>query len=201
MQQKTPIHTVGIDEVGRGCLAGPVVACAVIWSEVETQAPTVADSKKLSDIARRKLANQITQGAEAWGIGICNASEIDSINIRQASLLAMRRAMENCPVRPQYALVDGHDDPKLAVPTKTIIQGDAQVPIISCASIVAKVFRDNLMIAYAQELPGYAFEKHKGYGTQQHLAALQTMGLTPIHRRSFKPVHEIQQQHASTLAD
>ena len=87
MQQKTPIHTVGIDEVGRGCLAGPVVACAVIWSEVETQAPTVADSKKLSDIARRKLANQITQGAEAWGIGICNASEIDSINIRQASLL------------------------------------------------------------------------------------------------------------------
>lgn len=197
--EKTSEMSVGIDEVGRGCLAGPVVACAVIWPNLDTSQPDIDDSKKLTDRARRRSAIKITQSALSWGIGICSAEEIDRINIRQASLLAMRRAVENCPIKPEKAWVDGHDDPGLCMPTETIIQGDAKVPLIACASIVAKVFRDDMMAAYAKEFSAYGFGQHKGYGTQAHLAALKTHGVSPLHRRSFRPVSQIlAQSHECT---
>ena len=181
----------GVDEVGRGCLAGPVVACAVIMSDDQLKALSADDSKKLSDKKRRALSQQITNSAMAWGIGIASVAEIDDINILQASLLAMRRAVQGCFIKADRVLVDGRDDPALDMPTKTIINGDAIEPIIGCASIVAKVFRDDLMMAYAAEFPGYGLEKHKGYGTKVHLNALQHLGVTPIHRKSFRPVMQI----------
>ena len=189
--QNTRKISVGIDEVGRGCLAGPVLACAVIWPDLDVSRFDIKDSKKMTDRSRRRSATQIMQFAMSWGIGICSAKEIDQINIRQASLLAMRRAVQNCPVKPEIAWVDGHDDPGLSIPTETIIQGDAKVPLIACASIVAKVFRDDMMAAYAEEHPAYGFNQHKGYGTQAHLEALKSHGVLPLHRRSFRPVSQV----------
>lgn len=189
----------GVDEVGRGCLAGPVVACAVVISQDQLKALSADDSKKLSDKKRRVLSLQITNSAMAWSIGVASAEEIDDINILQASLLAMRRAVHGCLIKPDMVLVDGRDDPGLSIPTKTIINGDAIEPAIGCASIVAKVFRDDLMMAYAAEFPGYGLEKHKGYGTKVHLNALQHLGVTPIHRKSFRPVMQIH-NHSCQIA-
>lgn len=182
---------MGIDEVGRGCLAGPVVAAGVVIDECHLENIWVDDSKKLSDKKRRKLSKEIIRLSRGWGIGIGSVAEIDSINILQASLLAMRRAHANCPVIATKVLVDGREDPGLKIETETIINGDAIEPIISCASIVAKVFRDDLMQAYAREFPGYGLERHMGYGTKIHIEALRKQGVTAIHRKSFKPVLQL----------
>ena len=182
---------MGIDEVGRGCLAGPVVAAGVVIDECHLENIWVDDSKKLSDKKRRKLSKEIIRLSRGWGIGIGSVAEIDSINILQASLLAMRRAHANCPVIATKALVDGREDPGLKIETETIINGDAIEPIISCASIVAKVFRDDMMQAYAREFPGYGLERHMGYGTKIHIEALRKQGVTAIHRKSFKPVLQL----------
>ncbi len=182
---------IGIDEVGRGCLAGPVVAAGVVIDKHHLENILADDSKKLSDKKRRELSREIIRLSRGWGIGIGSVSEIDSINILQASLLAMRRAYAHCPVITTKALVDGRDDPVLKIETETIINGDAIEPIISCASIVAKVFRDDLMKAYAREFPGYGLERHMGYGTKMHMEALRKQGVTAIHRKSFKPVSQL----------
>lgn len=182
---------IGIDEVGRGCLAGPVVAAGVVIDKHHLESILADDSKKLSDKKRRVLSREIIRLSRGWSIGVGSVAEIDTINILQASLLAMRRAYENCPVVAAKALVDGREDPGLKIETETIINGDAIEPIISCASIVAKVFRDDLMKAYAREFPGYGLERHMGYGTKMHMEALKKQGVTVIHRKSFKPVLQL----------
>jgi ribonuclease HII len=184
------MSVIGIDEVGRGCLAGPVVAAGVIMSESALSVLEVDDSKKLSAKKRHSLMQKIIQSADAWSIGVASVDEIDQINILQASLLAMRRAVIHSPIQPKEAWVDGRDNPGLSIPTKTVINGDATVPLISCASIVAKVFRDELMAVYAREYPGYGLERHMGYGTAAHLQAIDALGVTMIHRRSFRPIAE-----------
>ena len=181
-------NAIGIDEVGRGCLAGPVCAAGVIMCPNALDKLCVNDSKKLSAQARASLVVEIINNASAWSVGIASVEEIDHLNILQATLLAMRRVVAFCPQKPEHAWVDGRDDPRLEIPTKTVIQGDANVPIIACASIIAKVFRDKLMAAYDLQYPGYGLAKHMGYGTKAHLSALDTLGITPIHRKSFKPV-------------
>ncbi len=190
-------RVIGIDEVGRGCLAGPVCAAGIIISEDSLGELSVNDSKKMTPRARETVVTEIIQRASAWSIGIASVEEIDQMNILQATLLAMRRVVQFCPEKPSYAYVDGRDDPGLGMSTKTVIQGDANVPIIACASIIAKVFRDKLMQAYADEYPGYGLEKHMGYGTKKHLDALATLGVTPIHRKSFKPVATCLRNEAS----
>lgn len=177
----------GVDEVGRGPLAGPVVAAAVILDPAHP-IHGLADSKKLSPRRRAQLAEQIRQYALAWALGRAEVTEIDQHNILQASLLAMQRAVQALPLSPDAALVDGNRLPDLPCPAQAIIGGDASQPCIAAASILAKVTRDQEMITLAAEYPGYGLEQHKGYPTRQHLAALQRLGVTPLHRRSFRPV-------------
>ena len=176
----------GVDEVGRGPLAGPVVAAAVILSS-----PIVGlkDSKALSEKRRRALFVEILEHATAWSVGLASSQKIDDINILQASLLAMRRAVRALPVAPAQALVDGNQDPALDCETRLIVGGDKTEPVISAASIVAKVIRDHYMLQLDKVYPLYQFAKHKGYGTAAHMAALKTHGVTRHHRRSFSPVH------------
>ncbi len=176
----------GVDEVGRGPLAGPVVAAAVILPP--NHGLELKDSKLLSEKKRLMLDQQIRKIAIAYAITSVEPATIDSINILQASLLAMKQAGEQLSVTPTIALVDGNQAPKLSIPCKTIIGGDALVPCISAASIIAKVFRDTLMCQMAELYPHYGFESHKGYPTKTHIAALKTHGITPIHRKSFGPV-------------
>ena len=174
----------GIDEVGRGPLAGPVVAAAVV---LRTAVPGVGDSKALAAAERRRLVPLIR--AVAWvGIGAASVAEIDRLNILQASFLAMRRALARLPVTPDQVLVDGNRAPPLPVPATPVIGGDATIAEIGAASILAKVLRDALMARLALRHPGYGFERNAGYGTAQHLAALARLGATPHHRRSFAPV-------------
>lgn len=178
----------GIDEVGRGPIAGPVVACAVIMGGEEID--EVKDSKKLSDKKRRILASNIYDNALAIGYGICDNKVIDDINIRQASLLAMKEAVLNLKdklghrIYPDLLLIDAE-----LIDTEIdqigIISGDDLVYQISCASILAKVYRDDLMIEYSKKYPGYMFEAHKGYGTKKHYESLEKLGVTDIHRLSF----------------
>ena len=177
----------GIDEVGRGPLAGPVVAAAVILDPAMVPAG-LDDSKKLSAARREELFTLIAESALAIGIASVTAAEIDAINIRQATLLAMRRAVAALPVQPAGVLVDGNDPPVLACSCEAIIGGDAQVASIAAASIVAKVTRDAMMARLCQRFPAYGFSAHAGYGTPQHRAALQTHGPCPEHRFSFAPV-------------
>ena len=177
----------GIDEVGRGPLAGPVVAAAVILDPVRPIAG-LADSKKLSPNKRESLASLIRDQALDWALGRAEVAEIDQLNILQASLLAMQRAVECLTLTPSHALVDGNKLPKLPCSAEAIIGGDAKEPCISAASIIAKVARDQEMVNMEQQYPGYGFAQHKGYPTRQHLAALSHLGVTPIHRRSFRPV-------------
>lgn len=185
-----PEWIAGVDEAGRGPLAGPVVAAAVI---LDSQRPIegLRDSKQLTDKRREALYTQIVAQAAAWSVGYAEVAEIDEINILQATLLAMRRAVDGLSIKPMRVLVDGNQAPKLACPVTTVIQGDATVEVISAASIIAKVTRDRLMLALAEQYPHYGFADHKGYGTAQHLAALKAHGVTPIHRRSFAPVREL----------
>lgn len=177
----------GVDEVGRGPLAGPVVAAAVIFP-VGLVIDGVKDSKAISEKKRDIIAKRIKQEALAWAIGRAEVAEIDRINIFQASLLAMQRAVEQLSVKPCLAQVDGKHCPSLACETQAIIKGDATVPVISAASILAKVERDQELIALHEHFPEYGFAQHKGYGTKQHLAALTKFGPTCHHRQSFAPI-------------
>jgi ribonuclease HII len=180
----------GVDEVGRGPLAGPVVAAAVI---LDPARPIVglADSKKLSEARREALAPIIREQALAWALGRAEVEEIDAINILQASLLAMRRAVLALSVAPEFALIDGNRCPKLPCPAEAVVKGDSRVAAISAASIIAKVARDHEMVALDAQYPGYGLAGHKGYPSPAHLAALQQLGVTPIHRRSFAPVRRL----------
>ena len=180
----------GIDEVGRGPLAGPVVAAAVI---LDPQRPIegLMDSKKLSEKKRQQLSVIIKQRATAWSLGRAEVEEIDQINILQASLLAMQRAVAGLTVRPEMALVDGNKLPALDCPAEAIIKGDSKIAAISAASIIAKVARDDEMQELDVQYPGYGLAKHKGYPTKYHIQALETLGVSPIHRVSYKPVKQI----------
>jgi ribonuclease HII len=178
----------GVDEVGRGPLAGPVLAAAVILGE---PMDGLADSKKLSPARREHLAAAlIGHRGVRIGIGAASVSEIDRLNILQASLLAMRRAVEKLGVQPDLALVDGNKAPALSCPVETVIGGDRLIPAISAASIIAKVIRDRLMARLDRRYPGYGWERNAGYPTSQHRTALKSLGPTPHHRTSFRPVQD-----------
>ncbi|MDO4721045.1 MAG: ribonuclease HII [Peptostreptococcaceae bacterium] len=175
----------GVDEAGRGPLAGPVCAACVVFRK-NPMIEGINDSKKLSEKRREELFEQIVDGADAYGIGTADAAEIDESNILEATMLAMRRAVEACGEKPDFLLVDGNQMiRKLSLPQKTVVGGDARSLSIAAASILAKVSRDRLMGEFARLYPQYGFEKHKGYGTQEHREALQRYGPSPIHRRSF----------------
>lgn len=174
----------GIDEAGRGPLAGPVCAAAVILPE-RLDIPGLNDSKKLTDKKRRELFPIIEEQAVAFGLGWASQEEIDEINILQATFLAMSRAVEQLKIRPDLALVDGNRAPALDLPVETVVQGDSLSASIAAASVLAKVSRDDVMLRMAEEYPGYGFEVHKGYGTKAHYEALRKFGPSPIHRRTF----------------
>ena len=188
MSQHYPYQLIaGVDEVGRGPLAGPVVAAAVIL-DPKRPIEGLADSKALSEKKREELAVLIRERAVAWALGRAENEEIDTINILQASLLAMRRAVLALRPPPEFALIDGNRCPELPCPADAIIKGDATVAVISAASILAKVSRDREMVELDEQYPGYGFAGHKGYPTKAHILALSKLGVTPIHRRSFGPV-------------
>lgn len=174
----------GIDEAGRGPLAGPVYAAAVILPD-GLKIPGLNDSKKLTEKKREALFDEICQKAVAYGIGCASEQEIDEINILQATYLAMRRAVEQLSVPADYALVDGNRMPPLAIPGETVVKGDAKSASIAAASILAKVSRDRVMLLMDPVYPQYQFAKHKGYGTKVHREALLTYGPCPIHRKTF----------------
>lgn len=177
----------GVDEVGRGPLAGEVVTAAVILPAKHT-ITGLADSKKLTEKRRELLYIEITEQALSWAVGRCSVEEIDRLNILQATLLAMTRAVDELAVRPDFVAVDGNRLPQWSYPSEAVTRGDGRVEVISAASIIAKVTRDREMIAMDSRYPGYGFAEHKGYGSAAHLAALRKLGPTPIHRRSFAPV-------------
>lgn len=181
----------GVDEVGRGALFGPVVAAAVILPESAIpvlMAAKIKDSKKLSSSRRIQLAQQICALAIDWKIGFASSAEIDSINILQATLLAMKRSVLKLKVQPALCLIDGNQLVKgLLMPQQTIVKGDERSLTIASASIVAKVWRDDLVMRLASKYPMYDLEQNKGYGSQRHLRALQQYGASPLHRRSFRP--------------
>ena len=192
-QQHLPnkIHLMaGIDEAGRGPLAGPVVAAAVI---LDPQQPIdgLADSKKLSKLKRESLSKLIRSHALSWSIALASVEEIDELNILQATLLAMQRAVNGLHIQPDEALVDGKQTPKLLIPTQAIIKGDSKIPAISAASIIAKVERDSLMLKYHHLHPQYSFHLHQGYGTKLHLAEIAKFGFLEIHRKSFNPLRTL----------
>ena len=174
----------GVDEAGRGPLAGPVCAAAVILPE-DCELPGLNDSKKLTEKKREALYDQIVDKAVAYGIAFASVEEIEEINILSAALLAMNRAIAQLPRTPDIALIDGNTTRDIAVPARAVVGGDGKCACIAAASVLAKVTRDRLMLDMAKEYPQYAFEKHKGYGTKAHYAALEEYGPSPIHRMSF----------------
>lgn len=178
---------VGIDEAGRGPWAGPVVAAAVIL-DPDVRAIGIADSKSLDEDARETAYHHIKATALAVGVGIADPGRIDRDNILNATMWAMAQAVEALSVKPKLALVDGNKLPRLPFKARAIVKGDAKCLSIAAASIIAKVTRDRMMIALGRECPGYGFERHKGYGTPEHKDAISRLGVTPHHRRSFKPV-------------
>jgi ribonuclease HII len=180
-------YLAGVDEAGRGPLAGPVVAAAVILHP-DCQISGIDDSKKLSPAKRERLFEMITQEAIAYCVGRAEVEEIDNINILQATLLAMKRAISGLAVRPSLVLVDGNQAPEIDEPVETLIKGDSLNKAIAAASILAKVTRDREMIGLDSVYPGYGFAKHKGYPTRTHLDAIARLGVLPVHRRSFAPV-------------
>lgn len=179
----------GIDEVGRGPFAGPVVAAAVILNP-EDIPEGMTDSKKLSKKKREQLFDEIMEKAEV-GIGEASAQEIDELNILQATFLAMKRALEKLQNMPDHILVDGNRDPKIHPSTQLMVKGDSRSLSISAASIVAKVTRDRQMCAFSEAYPHYGWEKNSGYGTAEHRKGLSQFGVTPLHRRSFAPIRKI----------
>lgn len=174
----------GVDEAGRGPLAGPVCAAAVILPP-HIEIPGLNDSKKLSDKRRRELMPVIKEKALAWGVGFASHQEIDDINILQATFLAMERAIANLNVKPNLALIDGNREKDFGIPVKTVVKGDSRSASIAAASVIAKVTRDDLMLKEAEKHPAYGFEIHKGYGTKAHYEALRLYGPSPIHRMTF----------------
>jgi len=180
----------GVDEAGRGPLAGPVFAAAVILDAGRPIAG-IADSKKLAPGRRETLAREIRSHALAWTVASASVEEIDALNILQASLLAMRRAVEKLAVTPHQVLVDGLHCPRVGVPVRAVVRGDATVTVIAAASILAKVARDEEMLALHCDLPQYGFDRHKGYPTRAHLEALRAHGVSIVHRRSFAPVRVV----------
>lgn len=185
-----PGLVAGVDEAGRGPLAGPVVAAAVILDDLKP-IPGLADSKTLSARQRERLSEAIHARALCFSVAHASVEEIDQLNILQATLLAMRRAVMGLRLKPHKVLVDGNRLPTLDIMAEAVVQGDRKVPAISAASILAKVARDRWCLEIDAEYPLYGFAAHKGYGTAQHLAALQRHGATPWHRRSFSPVAQV----------
>lgn len=180
----------GVDEAGRGPLAGPVFAAAVILDPARP-IEGLRDSKKLSEIQRLALADRIKACALAWCIAESSVEEIDSLNILQASMLAMRRAVEGLKVQPELALIDGNRCPVMPVRSEAIVKGDDKVPAISAASILAKTARDALLVSLHQAYPHYGFDQHKGYPTALHLDRLRQHGVSPVHRRTYAPVRAL----------
>ncbi|MGH8457159.1 MAG: ribonuclease HII [Stenotrophobium sp.] len=190
MNEVQELLIAGVDEAGRGCLAGPVYSAAVILP-ADHGIEGLNDSKKLSAARRERLFVLIQARALACAIARAEPREIDDINILQASLLAMRRAVDALAIAPQEAWVDGNQPPRLRCKVTTVIGGDALHPCIMAASILAKVARDREMERLDTEYPGYGFARHKGYGTAVHMQALRTLGVTPIHRMSFAPCSQL----------
>jgi len=188
--QMPKILICGVDEAGRGPLAGPVSAAAVILDPARPIGG-LADSKKLSERQREKLAAIIREHALAWAVAYAEVEEIDQLNILQATLLAMRRAVLALNIQPTQVLVDGLYCPKTDIPSQAIVKGDSKVSEISAASILAKTARDKLMLDLHQLYPNYNFASHKGYPTAAHLMALREHGVSAVHRKSFKPVREL----------
>lgn len=183
----------GVDEVGRGPLAGPVVTAAVIL-DPDHPVEGLMDSKKLSESRREELSEIIKENCLAWSIGRAEVDEIDDINILQATMLAMQRAVAGLSPMPDHVLIDGNRCPDLPCTAEAIIKGDGTVPAISAASIIAKVTRDREMVELDSQYPGYGLAGHKGYPTKKHIDALIELGVTPIHRRSFAPVRRALEQ-------
>ena len=177
----------GIDEAGRGPLAGPVYAAAVILNPLNPIEGLI-DSKKLTPSERNALAPIIQERSLAWSVAFATVEEIDSMNILEATLLAMKRAVLGLSIRPTILLIDGNRMPHMPYRIRTIIKGDDRIPEISAASILAKTAHDALFERYAKEYPGYAFEHHMGYGTAEHMAAIERLGVLPIHRKTFEPI-------------
>lgn len=192
----------GVDEAGRGPLAGPVYAAAVM---LDPEKPIIglADSKKLSEKQRNLLAQEIREKALAYCVTFATEAEIDHLNILHATMLAMQRAVAGLSQLPRIALIDGNRTPKMLVPAKAIVKGDALVPAISAASILAKTARDAVMVEMHEQYPQYGFDQHKGYPTAAHLAAIARFGVLPVHRKSFAPVRNAlnQSQPAQNLLD
>jgi ribonuclease HII len=176
----------GVDEVGRGCLAGPVVAAAVVLNP-ERYIPRVGDSKTVTALERVQLYERITRTAIAWKVAAADCAEIDSINIHQASLRAMQRAVNGLVPSADFVLVDAFRIPDMLMPQRAVIHGDARCTAIAAASIVAKVTRDRMMLELHNRDPRYGFDRHKGYATKDHLAAVSEHGYSEVHRRSFRP--------------
>lgn len=181
--------TAGVDEAGRGPLAGPVIAAAVVLNP-ELDIRGLTDSKKLTAKQREDIAGDIKLKSISWAIGRAEIEEIDELNILNASLLAMQRAVRSLDLSPELVLVDGNRCPELDCKTRAVVKGDLTIPSISAASILAKVFRDEEMTNMDLLYPGYGFARHKGYPTRQHLQALEEIGLCAIHRRTFGPVKQ-----------
>ncbi|MFC1724140.1 ribonuclease HII [candidate division KSB1 bacterium] len=177
-------HICGIDEAGRGAIAGPVVAAAVIFRN-EISLPEVDDSKKLTAKVREKLYKEITLKCDAWAIGKCEPQEIDEMNILNATMLAMKRAVDNLQIKPDFLLIDGDRMPKTPISSRTIIKGDSKSFLIAAASVIAKVSRDRYMIEMAETYPSYGFHTNKGYGTLKHIKSVNETGTSRIHRRTF----------------
>ena len=186
---KKKIITAGVDEVGRGCLAGPVVSAAVVLKK-GINLDLLKDSKKISFKKRQKISDHIKSHA-FYAIGLASVDEILDLNILQATLLSMKRALNKLIVKPDLTLIDGNFSPSGLKNCKTIVNGDEKIKVISAASIVAKVYRDNLMIKLAEKFSDYAWENNFGYGTKAHLEGLKKFGITSHHRKGFKPVYKI----------
>lgn len=184
----------GVDEVGRGPLVGDVVTAAVIL-DLDNPIEGLMDSKKLSEKKRAVLAEEIKEKAVSWAIGRATPEEIDTINILHATMLAMQRAVADLKVTPDFVLVDGNRAPEFSIPAKAVVKGDDRVAEISAASILAKVARDNEMIALDQQYPDYGFAKHKGYPTKVHLEKIIELGILDCYRKSFKPVAKVIEQN------
>lgn len=180
------VGVAGVDEAGRGPLAGPVVAGAVVLPA--RHGLELADSKRLSARRREELVPEIHRLAVCWSVAVATTTEIETFGIHKATLLAMARALETLSPQPESALVDGRFVPAVALSCRAVVRGDATIPVISAASILAKVARDSIMLELEQRYPGYGFARHKGYATAQHLAALAAHGPCPEHRRTFAPV-------------
>jgi len=182
-----PEPFAGVDEAGRGCLAGPVAAAAVILPK-GLEIPGLTDSKKLNSDVRAALEPEIKARALAWGIGLSRPREIERVNILQATLKAMQRAVKALKIAPDFLVIDGCHTLALSIPQKAVIKADLLIPAVSAASILAKTFRDQLLAKLDKRYPGYGLSRHKGYGTREHLEAISRLGPSPVHRMTFKGV-------------